>query len=96
MFSSTIEFMAASELRMPRNSGLARCDSARVNRNNGGVTHASASARRQSIELIIASAPTNMTTQLSAWYVTQLSRWRIASVSDVMRLMMSPVRVWLK
>ena len=27
---------------------------------------------------------------------TQLSAWRMASVSEVMRLMMSPVRVWLK
>lgn len=67
MFSSTIEFIEASELRIARNSGLAFVENWWVKRNRNGVTQARASARRQSIDVMNASAPTNMTTQLSIW-----------------------------
>ena len=67
MFSSTIEFISASELRMAKNSGLACVESPRVRMKMNGVTHASASASRQSMVNIMASAPMNMTTQSSTW-----------------------------
>ena len=64
MFSSTIEFISASELRMAKNSGCACDDRPRVRMKMNGVTQASANANRQSM-VNMASAPTNMTTQSS-------------------------------
>ena len=65
MFSSTIEFISASELRMAKNSGCACDDRPRVRMKMNGVTQASANANRQSMVNIMASAPMNMTTQSS-------------------------------
>ena len=67
MFSSTIEFISARELRMAKNSGRACEDSPRVRMKRNGVMQASARARRQSMVNIMARAPMNMTTQSSAW-----------------------------